>query len=95
MAGTKKPLHIFLIIHKAPEMSADAGKYNIPLVRPVDDDGRSVVKNNLFRLTDGNFCFAEDKPSCPGFPGRRREIFEKGIKEGSEGRQTQDCKCFL
>lgn len=76
-------------------MGADTGKSNIPLVRPVDDDARSIVEDDVLRVSDGDFFFIENEPFCRGLLGRGREISGKGVKEGGEGRQTQECKCFL
>jgi len=95
MARAEQSLFVFLKIHEAPQMRADPGKSDIPFIRSVDDDAGNIIKDDILRVSDGDFVFTENEFLCHGLFGRRREIFDQGEKEGGEGRQSQEGKRFL
>lgn len=60
MAGTEQPLAVFLKLDKTSEMGADPRQGHKPLIRPVDDDTGSIVKDKFLRISRGNILCTED-----------------------------------
>lgn len=61
MARTEQPFFFLLVVYETPQVSANPGKYDIPLIRPVDDDARGIIENDFFPSACKDIGFAQDE----------------------------------